>query len=97
MKKIIFVVEMLRNNDREQHSYVCGVFDDEMQALTEAWTHMKWRAGKYGAEVSGHELNGGAINYFRKLDCWDAFAASCADTAAKIKEVLDKEQIENGK
>lgn len=93
MKKIIFVVEMLRNNTREEHSYVAGVYEDEVEALTEAWSHMRFRAYKYSAQVDGHELNGGGTIYRRNLDCddWDGFASSCKDLAAKVKEKLDKE------
>lgn len=92
MAKIVFVVEMLRYNDREKHSYVVGVWEDELEALKEAWAHMELRAGKYGAEVTGYEINGGAEVYSRKLDCWDAFAASCAKTAQEIRRMLDEEK-----
>lgn len=92
MKKIIFVVEMLRNNTREEHSYVIGVYENELEALKEAWAHMRLRGGKYGAEVTGHEINGGNKVYKHTLDQWDAFAASCVDTAKKIQEILDKEE-----
>lgn len=89
MNKIYFVVEMLRNNDREAHSYVIGVFDDETLALAEAWEHMKFRAGKYGAVVTGYPINGGLSTYKRELDSWDAFAESCKDMAEKIRAMLD--------
>lgn len=82
---------MLRNNDREQHSYIGGVYEDELEALTEAWAHMKMRAGKYGAEVTGFELGSCRVVYKRELDCWDAFTESCKDLAAKVKEMLDKQ------
>lgn len=90
-QRIVFVVEMLRNNTREEHSYVIGVYEDEIEALKEAWSHMNFRGGKYGAEVSGFTVNGGDRVYHRILDQWDAFAQSCKDTAQKIKEMLDKE------
>jgi hypothetical protein len=92
MNKIYFVVEMLRNGDREQHSYVIGVFDDELLALKEAWGHMRYRAMKYGACVHGYQLNGGQEVYRRDLDDWDAFAESCKDLAAAIKPMLDAEE-----
>jgi hypothetical protein len=85
-RKIIFVVEFLRYNNREKHSYVGGVFKDEMEALAEAWEHMKLRSGKYGAEITGYELGTNSVVYSRTLDCWDAFAESCAATAEKLKE-----------
>lgn len=87
--KIIFVVEFLRNNDREQHSYVGGVFEDEFEALLEAWEHMRLRAGKYGAEISGFRLRDNEKVYTRKLDCWDAFASSCRDLAEKLTKMLE--------
>lgn len=86
---------MVRWNDREGHTYVIGVYDDEVTALTEAWEHMKYRGGKYGAEVCGWELSTkekmGTKVYTRKLDCWDAFAESCTELAHEIKERLEKE------
>ena len=94
MNKIYFIVEMLRNNDREQHSYTIGVYDDEFLALKEAWEHMEFRAGKYGAQISGFEINGGKKVYSRDLDCWDAFAASCKQTAEAIRKILDEEKSE---
>lgn len=94
MDKIYFVVEMLRYNDREKHSYVIGVWDDEILALKEAWSHMEYRAGKYGGEVTGYNLNGGKQVYFRELDCWDAFAASCQKTAAEIRKLIDADKFE---
>lgn len=92
MGKVYFVVEMLRNNDREQHSYVSGIFDDELLALKEAWAHMNYRGGKYGAVVTGYELNGGRSVYRNELDQWDAFAASFKETADKVKAMLDAEE-----
>jgi hypothetical protein len=88
VSKVYFVVEMLRNNDREQHSYIDGIYDDETLALKSAWEHMTDRAGKYGAEVSGYKINGGARVYFHKLDCWDAFAESCKDMAEKLRAMI---------
>ncbi len=93
MSNIYFVVEMLRYNDREGHSYVTGVYDDETKALTEAWTHMKFRDGKYGAAVSGYILNEGNRVYYRELNSWDAFAACSRDLADKIKEIIKKEDL----
>lgn len=87
--KILFVVELLRNDTREQHSYTIGVYDDELLALKDAWEHMECRAGKYGAEVTGYRVNGGDRVYLRILDSWDAFAASCKQTAEKLRELID--------
>lgn len=90
--RMYFVVEMIRNNDREQHSYIIGVYDDEILALKEAWEHIRFRAGKYGAEVSGFEMNTGKKSYCRELESWDAFAESCKDVAEKIKKMLDQDE-----
>lgn len=90
-QKILFVVEMCRNNSREEHSYTIGIWEDEIEALKEAWAHMNLRAEKYGALVIGYEINGGKQVYKRELDQWNAFANSCTDTAKKIKEMLDRE------
>ena len=89
--KIYFVVEMLRHGDREQHSYIDGIYDDELLALKEAWSHMEFRDGKYMAEVSGYQVNGSKV-YSIKLDNWDTFAASHSHTATKIREMIDKEE-----
>jgi hypothetical protein len=94
MNQIIFVVEMLRNDTREEHSYVAGVYDDELLALKEAWEHIKFRGGKYGAEINGYVINGGDLVYFRKLDSWEGFVASCKDTAKKIREMIDTNKEE---
>lgn len=88
--KIYFVVELLRYNDREKHSYTIGIYDEEFKALHDAWEHMKFRAGKYGAEVTGYKINGGDKVYFRSLDCWDAFANSCQEMTKEIKHMLDE-------
>lgn len=90
MNKLYFVVEMLRYNNREGHSYTIGIYDDELTALTDAWEHMKFRDGKYGAEITGYKLNSRDKVYHRELDCWDAFAASCSDLAKEIKKRLDE-------
>jgi aspartyl-tRNA synthetase len=90
--KIIFVVEMLKNNTREQHSYVTGVYDNELEALTEAISHMKYRGQKYGSVITGHELNGGSVVYKRVLNQWDDLAGSSVELANKVKEKLDAEE-----
>lgn len=88
MKQIIFVVEMVRNNDRNQHSYVLGAYEDEIVALEHAWKSMLFRDGKYGAIVTGFEVNTHNNVYTRKLDSWDAFSRSCLDMANKLKELI---------
>ncbi len=87
--KVYFVVEMLRYNNREAHSYVIGIYDDETRALADAWDHMKFRDGKYGAVITGYTLNeNGKQVYQRELDSWDAFAACSKELADKIRELL---------
>lgn len=87
---IIFVVEMLRNDSREEHSYVDGVYDDEIKAMTAATEHMNMRAGKYGAEIRGHYINGGEMVYYRKMSSDDAMAHSFRETAANLREMIAK-------
>jgi len=89
MKKIYFVVRLIRYDDPEAHSYNIGIYDNEVLALTEAWEYMKVRAGKYGAEVIGYELNYGTQVYKRTLSCWDAFDESCKELAKEVKKRLD--------
>jgi hypothetical protein len=86
---MIFVVEMLRNDSREEHSYIDGVYDDEVLAIKAALEHMKCRGGKYGAEVHGYQINGGERDYYRKLSCDIAFAESLLETAANIRKMLE--------
>lgn len=93
-RKVLFTIEMLRWGGRENHSYVCGVYDDEFIALKEAWQHMNFRANKYDAVVIGWELNGGREVYRRELkaDSWNVFAESCKDMAEKLKPFLDEDE-----
>lgn len=93
-KKVFFTVEMLRWGDRENHSYVIGVFDNEFDALKEAWLHMRYRAGKYDAHVTGWEINDGVQTYNRDLksDHWQVFAQCCPEMAEKLKPILDADE-----
>lgn len=55
----VYVVIMYRFADREKHSYVLGVYDDEMLALKEAEKEQMYRGGnKYYPEVIKYKLNG---------------------------------------
>lgn len=49
-----YVVELLRWEDREQHSYVIGVYKTEQAAIKSACEHMDCRGGKYGCEITGY-------------------------------------------
>lgn len=51
MSKIVYVVEMLRYGEREEHSYVEGVYSDLKLAEYNAKLHMLDRANKYSAEI----------------------------------------------
>lgn len=87
----------MKNGNREEHSYICGIFDDEVKALTEAFEHMEFRANKYCAEISGWQINGHRI-YMRKLNCysWKEFEKASPDLAIKIKTIRNyKDMGEN--
>lgn len=53
----VFVVEALRWGDRENHSYVVGVFDNEEMANRVASAETAWRGGKYECVVTSGLLN----------------------------------------
>lgn len=55
----LFVVEMLRFNDREKHSYVLGVYADYEIATIAGEVEKVWRGGKYTPAISRVELNAG--------------------------------------
>jgi hypothetical protein len=94
-KKMVFILEMLRNGDRESHSYIAGVYDDEILALKEAWEHMEYRANKYDAHISGHELNGHET-YKRSLSTygWKQFEESCPTLAKEITRLRQKDAVD---
>ena len=48
---LVYIVEMLRYGDREEHSYVYGVYSDEKMAEYDAMNHISMRANKYYAEI----------------------------------------------
>ena len=54
----VYVVEMLRDGDRERHSYIAGVYSDRKIAELEAELHMGMRAGKYNAEIREEQIDG---------------------------------------
>lgn len=89
-EKLYFVVEMCRFNDQEGHRYTIGVFDDEALALKEAWEHIQYRGGKYGALITGWNLNGGTAKYSREMSCWSSFEESCKDLAEKVKKLMEE-------
>ena len=76
---IVYVVEMLRNGDRETHSYIGGVYSDRKIAEYEAQLHMNSRAGKYDAEIHEEVVDGCSG---RSLVC-------------VISETEDDEELEN--
>lgn len=90
MNNIYYVVEILRNDDREQHSYVHGVYNDENLARKEALEHINDRAGKYGAEIHGYEINEGLKKVFLKLDSDIGFSNSLKKSAENIEKIINK-------
>jgi hypothetical protein len=53
----LFVVEALRWGDRENHSYVIGVFNTRGQAELAGEAEVSWRGNKYEYCISEHKLN----------------------------------------
>lgn len=53
----VFVVEVLRWGDREQHSYVIGVFSSENLAVDAGKKERESRGGKYEYAISEHEVD----------------------------------------
>ncbi len=54
---VLFVVEMLRWGDRENHSYVIGVYSSKTLATLAGETEKSWRAGKYEYAISVMQLD----------------------------------------
>ena len=57
--KLVYVVTMYRWADREKHSYVLGVYDDETLALKNAESEEMDRGGKYSGEILLYAINEG--------------------------------------
>jgi len=56
--KDVFVVEALRWGDRENHSYVVGVFDKLHDACEACVVEEMWRGGKYECFINDcNEMN----------------------------------------
>lgn len=54
----LFVVEALRGGDREDHTYVVGVFDNLHDACEACVVEEMWRGGKYECFINdGNEMN----------------------------------------
>ena len=53
----VYIVTAYRWGDREEHSYVVGVFDNKENSIKEAKLETEWRGGKYTCEVRSMELN----------------------------------------
>lgn len=54
---MIYYVEALRWGDREEHSYVVGVYDSLELARAAADAHALYRGGKYTCQVYATRLN----------------------------------------
>ena len=57
MKPTYYVVEALRWGDRENHSYVVGVYDTMKLALVAKATEEAWRGGKYHCDITKISIN----------------------------------------
>lgn len=53
----MYIVEALRNGNRENHSYVVGVYDDLRKAATAAVAEEYWRGGKYECYINTYDTN----------------------------------------
>jgi len=53
----VYVVEALRGGDRENHSYVVGVWEDFDAAKKVADDHAAYRGGKYVCQVLQTRIN----------------------------------------
>lgn len=53
----VYVVEALRWGDRENHSYVVGVYSNRETADAAVESETDWRGGKYECVVTALELN----------------------------------------
>ena len=54
---VLYVVEMLRWGDRENHSYVIGVYSTETLATLAGEAEKSWRGGKYEYAISLYTLD----------------------------------------
>lgn len=52
----LYVVEALRWGDRENHSYVVGVYADMDQAYKASQAEQCWRGGKYSCEINTYQI-----------------------------------------
>lgn len=53
----MYVVEALRNGNRENHSYVVGVYQTLEEAAKASVAEEYWRSGKYECYITVHETN----------------------------------------
>ncbi len=68
MKNYCYVVTMYRFADKERHSYVLGIYDDEKKARKAADKEQVNRGGnKYWPEILIFEMNSGKATMIHKL------------------------------
>lgn len=94
-KTAIWTVTAYRWNDTEKHSYVVGVYDDEVKAFRAAIEEECWRAGKYGCRVIKTYLNYHAYSgddEERQQCAIDTHENGEADIQKKLAQMLDKKQ-----
>ena len=70
----VFSVTMYRWGNREQHSYILGVYSSFIMARKEAIVELDNRGGKYGYEIMSHKIDGESksekkvgSNYYRMM------------------------------
>jgi hypothetical protein len=85
----VYVVEMLRWNSRENHSYVIGCFHTEKEAIKQAVDHMEFRGGKYSAEITGYR-NETEEFYWQALDIHEIRCEKRLEKENKEKEKIEK-------
>ena len=55
--RMVYVLEMYRWGDTENHSYVTGVYTNLKQALLGGIEHMQYRGGKYEPYITMLEID----------------------------------------
>lgn len=80
----LYVVEALRWDDRENHSYIVGVYSDKRKAAEAALAEEFWRGGKYTCEIQEHELDQKDSDAVQNL--WSGFVAAHEEINKMIDE-----------
>lgn len=68
-KEKFYVVTMYRWGDRENHSYVIGIFNEKHIAIKTGKKEQEYRGGKYSPEVLEFDINQpNSINHIIKIN-----------------------------